>query len=181
MAKTVQKHPIHLLHSIELECKKTAKGLPQSADIKESWTGIGFRLNDIYLVAPLKQVNEILHLPRLTHVPGTQKWVKGVANIRGTLLPIIDLQGFLHEKPLPQTGKSRVLVVKKDELSVGLVVSEVLGLKHFQDDEKVSAVSKFDESMRTYVHGAFKQNGQEILVFSMYALADNPHFLQVAV
>ena len=181
MAKTAQKHPIQLLHSIELECKKTAKGLPQRADIKESWTGIGFRLNDINLVAPLKQVNEILHLPRLTHVPGTQKWVKGVANIRGTLLPIIDLQGFLHEKPLPQTGKSRVLVVKRDELSVGLVVSEVLGLKHFQDEERVTAVSKFDESMRTYVHGAFKQNGQEILVFSMYALADNPHFFQVAV
>ena len=181
MAKAAQKHPIQLLQEIELQCKKTAKGLPQRADIKESWTGIGFRINDINLVAPLKQVNEILHLPKLTHVPGTQKWVKGVANIRGTLLPILDLQGFLQEKPLPQSNRSRVLVVKRDELSVGLVVSEVLGLKHFQDEEKVTAVSKFDESLRNYVHGAFKQNGEEILVFSMYALADNPHFFQVAV
>ena len=72
-------------------------------------------------------------------------------------------------------------MVKRDELSVGLVVSEVLGLKHFQDEEKVTAVSKFDESLRNYVHGAFKQNGEEILVFSMYALADNPHFFQVAI
>lgn len=181
MAKAAQKHPIHLLHQIELECKKTAKGLPQRAAIKESWTGIGFRINDINLVAPLKQVNEILHLPRLTHVPGTQKWVKGVANIRGTLLPILDLQGFLQEKPITQTNKARVLVVRRDDLSVGLVVNEVLGLKHFQDEEKVTAVSRFDESLRNYVHGAFKQNGEEILVFSMYALADNPHFFQVAV
>jgi twitching motility protein PilI len=181
MAKAAQKHPIHLLHQIELECKKTAKGLPQRTAIKESWTGIGFRINDINLVAPLKQVNEILHLPRLTHVPGTQKWVKGVANIRGTLLPILDLQGFLQEKPITQTNKARVLVVRRDDLSVGLVVNEVLGLKHFQDEERVTAVSKFDESLRNYVHGAFRQNGEEILVFSMYALADNPHFFQVAV
>ena len=181
MAKAEQKHPIHLLHQIELECKKTARGLPQRTAIKESWTGIGFRINDINLVAPLKQVNEILHLPRLTHIPGSQKWVRGVANIRGTLLPIIDLQGFLQEKSITQTNKARVLVVRRDDLSVGLVVDEVLGLKHFQDEEKVTAVSKFDESLRNYVHGAFKQNGEEILVFSMYALADNPHFFQVAV
>jgi len=181
MAKADQKHPIHLLHQIELECKKTARGLPQRTAIKESWTGIGFRINDINLVAPLKQVNEILHLPKLTHIPGSQKWVKGVANIRGTLLPIIDLQGFLQEKSITQSNKARVLVVRRDDLSVGLVVNEVMGLKHFQDEEKVTAVSKFDESLRNYVHGAFKQNGEEILVFSMYALADNPHFFQVAV
>lgn len=181
MAKSAQKHPIQLLQEIELQCINTAKGLPQRTDVKESWSGIGFRIGDINLVSPLKQVNEILHFPRLTTVPGTQRWVKGVANIRGTLLPIIDLQGFLHDKPLTHTSKTRVLVVKRDELSVGLVVSEVLGLKHFQDDEKVTSVSKFDEALRNYVHGAFRQGEDEILVFSMYALADNPHFFQVAV
>ena len=181
MAKTAQKHPIQLLHEIELQCKKTAKGLPQRIDRKEAWTGIGFRIGDTNLVAPLKQVNEILHYPRLTSVPGTQRWVKGVANIRGTLLPIVDLQGFLHDKPLTHTNRARVLVVKRDDLSVGLVVNEVMGLKHFQDEEKVTAVSKFDETLRNYIHGAFKQNGEEILVFSMYALAENPHFFQVAV
>jgi twitching motility protein PilI len=181
MAKNAQKHPIQLLYEIEQQCKKTAKGLPQRVDVKESWTGIGFRIGGLNLVAPLKQVNEILHYPRLTAVPGTQRWVKGVANIRGNLLPIVDLQGFLHNKPLSQTLKSRVLVVKREELSVGLVVSEVLGLKHFQDHEKVTSVNRFDEALRNYVHGAFKQNGEEILVFSMYALADNPLFFQVAV
>ena len=181
MTKRTLKSPIQLLQEIELQCKKTAKGLPQRVDVKESWSGIGFRIGDINLVAPLKQVNEILHFPRITVVPGTQRWVKGVANIRGTLLPIIDFQGFLHEKPITHTNRTRVLVVKRDELSVGLVVSEVLGLKHFQEHEKVTSVSKFDEALRNYVHGAFRQGNEEILVFSMYALAENPHFFQVAV
>jgi len=181
MVTSTHKLPIQLLFDIEQRCKKVAKGLPQRVTVKESWTGIGFKISNINLVAPLKQVNEILHYPKLTIVPGTQPWVKGVANVRGTLLSIMDLQGFLSEKPLAITPQSRVLVVKRDELSVGLLVNEVMGLRHFKDEEKVTAVSRFDESLRHYIHGAFRQNEEEALVFSMYALTDNPHFFQVAV
>lgn len=181
MAKSAQKHPIKLLQEIEEQCKNTAKGLPRRVDVKESWTGIGFRIGNLNFVAPLKQVNEIMHYPKITLIPGTQRWVKGIANVRGTLLPIVDLQGFLKDKPISLTSRSRVLVVKRDDLSVGLVVNEVSGLKHYQDEEKVTAVSKFDESLRNYVHGAFRQNNEETLVFSMYALTENPTFYQVAV
>jgi twitching motility protein PilI len=93
----------------------------------------------------------------------------------------MDLQGFLGQSLQPIGGKTRVLVVRRDELAVGLVVNEVLGLKHFQEEEKITAVTAFDESLRNYVHGAFRQKGEEIMVFSMYALVDNPYFFQVAV
>lgn len=181
MARSSHRHPILLLYEIEQECLRVAKGLPLQEEIKETWTGVGFKIGDVNLVAPLKQVNEILHYPKLTMVPGTQAWVKGVANIRGTLLPIMDLQGFLGQVLQPIGSKTRVLVVRRDELAVGLVVNEVLGLKHFQDEEKTTAVTAFDESLRNYVHGAFRQKGEEIMVFSMYALVDNPHFFKVAV
>jgi len=175
------KHPIHLLAEIEKLGKKLAKGLPQRVAVKESWSGIGFRIGGNNLVAPLNQVNEILHYPKLTIVPGTHPWVRGVANVRGTLLPVMDLQGYLGKAISKLTLKSRVLVVKYEELSVGLVVDEVLGLKHFSDDDKVTAVSKFDESLSSYIRGAFRQSGVETLVFSMHALADHPDFFQVAV
>ena len=175
------RHPILLLFDIEQRAKNAAKGLPRQEDIKETWTGIGFKVGGLHLVAPLKQVHEILYYPSLTQVPGTQNWVKGVANIRGTLLPIMDLQGFLGQSPLSVTNKSRVLLLRRDDMSVGLLVSEVTGIKHFQDEEKVSKVARFDEALRSYVHGAFRQNQEDILVFSMNSLADNPQFFQVGV
>ena len=55
------KQPIQLLFDIEQQGKAVAKGLPQQVDIKETWSGIGFRIGDTNLVAPLDQVNEILH------------------------------------------------------------------------------------------------------------------------
>ena len=61
------------------------------------------------------------------------------------------------------------------------MVDEVFGLKHFYDEDKITAVSRFDESLRDYIRGAFKQNDVETLVFSMHALAEDPQFFQVAV
>ncbi|MDH5325415.1 MAG: chemotaxis protein CheW [Gammaproteobacteria bacterium] len=172
---------IELLYKIEQLSKQAARGLPQRLDIKEAWSGIGFRIGSVNLVAPLTQVNELIHYPKLTLVPGTKKWVKGIANIRGTLLPIMDLQGFLGKTSVSVSAKTRVMVIKHGDLAVGLVVDEVLGLTHFSEENQVTAVAQFDESLRNFIQGAFHQDGVETLIFSMHALAGHPDFFKVAV
>lgn len=53
------------------------------------------------MIAPLEEVKEILNYPDgVTRVPGTQAWLLGMANIRGNLLPLIDLQQFLGGVPV---------------------------------------------------------------------------------
>lgn len=178
---TKGKHPLELLREIERRSKLHAKGLPQQIAKKALWSGIGFRAGDINLVAPLSQINEIMHYPRLTLVPGAQAWVKGLANIRGTLLPIMDLQGYFRKDPIPLRSQSRILVIQQEELTVGLLVNEVLGLKHFDPENKVSRVKKLDQAIKPYIHGAFEQDGQAWHVFDMTALAQDPQFLRVAV
>jgi len=174
------KSPIELLFDIEQHSLDVARGLPQRDDIQVAWTGIGFRVGDLNLTAPLNQIHEVLRYPKMTRIPGTQGWVKGVANVRGTLLTVTDLNQFLGKPPSQITQRTRLLVYRRDELSVGLLVDEVVGFKHFYDENKVTAVSKFDEALRDYVRGAFKQNDVETLVFSMHALAEDPQFFKVA-
>lgn len=173
--------PIELLQALEKHSLNVSAGLPQQEEIRNTWSGICFRVGELSLVAPLDQVSEIMPYPKMTLVPGTQGWVKGIANVRGTLLAVTDLNQFLGNSPTPVANKSRILVYRRDELAVGLLVNSVLGLKHFTEDEKVTAVSKFDESIRDYVHGAFKQDGEESLVFSMHTLIEDPDFFRVAV
>ena len=176
-----RRHPLALLHDIEQRSLRTARGLPQRDETRTLWHGIGFRIGDVTLVAPLTQVNEILHYPKLTLVPGTHGWVKGLANIRGTLLPVMDLRGYLVQSPVALDAQSRIMVVREEELTVGLLVDEVLGLKHFDPDEVVTRVKKLNEAVRPYIRGAFSQSGQTWYVFDMTALAEDPQFLQVAV
>ena len=172
-------HPVQLLFDLSQQAKESARGLPQRIDIKDVWSGIGFIIEDIRLIAPIDDVNEILHCPNLTMVPGTQPWVKGIANVRGTLMPIMDLKGFLNMPMKSVTNQSRVLVVRDGDNAVGLLVDEVLGLRHFKDEDKVGSVSRFEEALRPYVRGAFRRQNEEMMVVSLKTIASHPDFYLV--
>lgn len=175
------KHPFELLRELEALSKKTAKGLPQEIEQKELWSGIGFRIGGLLMVAPLAQVNEILYYPNLTLVPGTMPWVKGLANIRGSLLPVMDLQKYLGQSSIHLRQHSRIMVIRQGELMVGLLVDEVLGLRHFEPEEQVDRVQKLDPAIKPYIRGAFNQESQTWHYFDMTSLAEDPEFFKVAV
>lgn len=175
------KHPFDLLLTIEQQSKKNAKGLPQQTKARSLWSGIGFRIGDIIMTTPLTQVNEILHYPKLTLVPGTLPWVKGLANIRGTLLPIMDLQNFLGQAPIQLKPQSRIMVIQQDDLSVGLLVDEVMGLRHFDPDKRVTRIKKMDPAIKAHIRGAFQQDEKTWHLFDMATLTEDPQFYKVAV
>ncbi len=179
MAKKI--HPFELLRELEALSIKNAKGLPQEVELKELWDGIGFRIGDIYMIAPLDQVNEILYYPSMTLVPGTMPWVKGLANIRGSLLPVMDLQRYLGQPAIHLRQHSRIMVINQGELTAGLLVDEVMGLRHFEPEEKITRIKKLDPSVKAYVRGAFRQGEIIWHLFDMSVLASDPEFYKVAV
>lgn len=174
-------HPLLLLQDIERRSKNHAFELPQQLDIRTTWDGVGFRIADLHLVATVDDVKEILPLPRMTTVFGARPWVKGVANIRGTLLPVIDLQGFLQNNLALPGRRSRILVVRHKGVSAGLLVDEVLGLKHFYEEEYIADTSEVPAAYSRYLQGTYRQDGEIWPVFSMPTLVDSPEFMQVAV
>ena len=60
------------------------------------WVGVAFRLaGEVFLVAR-EETREVLAYPAaVTRVPGARSWIRGLANVRGQLLPIVDLRAFL--------------------------------------------------------------------------------------
>jgi len=176
-----KQHPFEILQTLEQLSKANARGLPQQTETRAQWSGIGFRIGQIQMVAPLTQVNEILHYPNLTMVPGTRPWVKGLANIRGTLLPIMDLQDYLGLSAIHLRTQSRILVIQQNEMAAGLLVDEVLGLKHFDPEERTTRIKKMDPATKAYIRGAFSQGGQIWHLFDMSVLAEDPQFFKVAV
>ena len=70
--------PFNILQELESRTLKGAIGLPALDQIDDQWVGIGFRVGDTKLIAPMADVKEILDLPELTQVPGVRSWVVGV-------------------------------------------------------------------------------------------------------
>jgi len=181
MANSAKKDPLSLLRDIERRSLDIASGLPQQEVIKGTSLVIGFRLGDMQLVTPVDEVAELLTYPHMSKVPGTKSWVRGIANVRGNLLPIMDLQDYLTRQPTKLTEKSRVLVVKHEGVFSGLLVGEVYGLKHFQDKALSRKLPDADNFVKSYMSGSYNQDDEIWGIFSMFALAKSPLFLQVAV
>jgi len=172
-------HPILLLQDIESRSRKNATGLPQQEEVKDEWSGIGFKVGEYKLVAPLGHVVEILTMPELSRVPGAKAWVKGIANVRGNLLPIIDLQNFLHGTQTSLKKKSRVLVLNHEGVFSGLLVDEVMGMRRYLAEKRRITPDEIDSALKPYIEHIY-QYDEQWLVFSMHKLADSPLFLQVA-
>lgn len=124
------------LRELERLARARAAGLPRRESLSRHWTALAFRLGDESFVSPLEQVTEILPMPTVSRVPLAQPWVLGVANLRGELTPIVDLLGFLSRGRGSLDPRARVLVSRREAWPLGLLVSESLGLRHFQDEAR---------------------------------------------
>lgn len=173
-------NPFALLIDIATRSRANAKELPQQLEAIEYWRGVGFMLGGHYCLAGMGQVSEILHMPKLTSVPGVRKWVLGVANVRGRLVPIMDLSGLLGLVGKPGLRTRRVLVVEQGDILVGLLVDAVLGMQQFPLDRmRTLPVSK--SGLSGFVDEGFVKDERVWNIFQMGQLVQSPEFLQVAV
>jgi twitching motility protein PilI len=175
-----QAGPFSLLQELERRGRGHRAQLPTQEEIREEWVGIGFRLGGERFVVSLNEITEILTYPQLSRIPRTKPWVRGIANVRGTLLPVMDLSGYLGKRLATLTRLSRVIVINQQGLSAGLLIDEVLGMRHFFQEESVEVPDDLEETLKFYVSSAFHRDDGVWHVFSMKTLAAHPQFMKVA-
>jgi len=168
-----------LLQEMEQYNLKNASPLPQEQELRAQWSGVGFRIGEYYFVVNLEHVREIMRYQRLSHVPGSKNWVRGIANVRGNLLPIFDLGSFLNVRRTSVRRETRILSISRGKLSAGLLVDEVFGMKHFDQERFVSSLG-YDVDWQYYFDGGFLQENVKWVIFNLKLLIENAEFLHVA-
>ncbi|MDH5369723.1 MAG: chemotaxis protein CheW [Gammaproteobacteria bacterium] len=177
---TAASKPYELLQDIDTRSRTKALGLPQQIEVRRTWSGVGFRLGKVHLLSKLEEVDEILVSPEMTRIPSALSWVKGIANIRGMLLPIMDLRDFIDGEAIQAGRKTRVILIKKGELVSGLMVDEVFGMRHFFEEERTQEVPDVSDNLKKYLQGAYRKGNIHWGIFDMDNLAVDPSFLEVA-
>lgn len=174
--------PFVILADIAQRSTAGERGLPQQIDAQTMWSGIGFSLCGQRFVVPMTEVTELLERPMTTRIPGVKPWVKGVSNVRGRLLPMVDLEAYFGGQLATNRKRHRVLAIDTGDIYSGVLVSEVFGMMHFPIDghSELLAGSQGSEQMVTYLKGSYS-NGQEAwTVFSLHQLLRDPEFFNVA-
>lgn len=172
--------PFETLLDIEQNCRANAAAIPRQIITEKDWLGIGFRSSDLHFVCPMGIVSEVLRWPDMTPVPAGQSWFRGMANLRGRLLPVTDLQGFVTgvshvEKPL-----SRVLVISFEKALYGFAVEQVLGIEHFFGEEIKPADSILPiKEYLPYLQGAFERERQPCFILNFKLITQTSEFYHV--
>jgi len=88
--------PFELLQELERRSKLALAGPAAAKGDAQEWVGIGFRLGTDWLLVARHEVREVMIIPsQAARVPGAKPWVVGLVNVRGQLLPLVDLKQFL--------------------------------------------------------------------------------------
>jgi twitching motility protein PilI len=155
-----------------------APGRPELVEAPGHWRGVGFRLGQRRLVSSFEEVVEILSLPPITPVPGAQSWMLGVANVRGSLLPVVDLKQFLEgERTLVHEGQ-RVLVVRQSGGNVAVIIDELFGQRTFNDTHRAEMDGENEGRYGQLVNQVYRLADVSWGVFSMQTLTRTPEFRQ---
>lgn len=139
------------------------------------WSGVIFRIGDTRLACNIEIVSEFLPVPAYTPVPGTKPWILGLANVRGDLLTIVDMAGFLSGERTPQTLRTRLLAATLRGRPIGLLVDEVFGQRQFVSTEgKPSDLSK-NSPLNEFVQHQYRSGSdvwQELDIETLFATAE---------
>src|SRR5210317_1770120 len=145
------------------------------------WVGVGFRIGEEQFVASRDQVREVLMLPdAITRVPGANRWLLGIANLRGHLLPLIDVKLMLGSGRTTLRRTTRVISVNHREIPAGLVVDEVLGFRRFTEHEYQEEIPETIVRCERFLTGSYVRNEDSWPVFDLPAMIESNLFLQAA-
>ncbi len=169
-----------ILREMHSDTFRNAAPMPTKAEDQAEWQGLGFQIGGVRLVSPLGEVSEIMQLPRYTTLPGVKPWLLGIANVRGRLIPIVDMHQYLDVPTALPRKDWRVLVVEEGDLVAGLLIELSLGMQHFLEDGFVEAAPPELPGLQQNLRGAYRHGGRMYYVVSLLSLVRDKKFFEVA-
>lgn len=172
--------PFQVLTDYEQRSLAHQPGTPEQIDAPGLWRGVCFRLGARLLASSFAEVVEIITVPAMTPIPGGLPWLLGIANVRGNLLPVVDLKQFLEGQRTVLHENQRALVVRQAGGNVAVLVDELLGQRHFVDAQRSDVGDLAEGRYSDYIVQAYRQGDITYGVFSMAQLTRASEFRQAA-
>ena len=137
---------------------------------------VGFRIgNEMYGVR-IAAVREIVRVPEITNVPNAPETIEGVINLRGKIIPVMDLRKRFGQTEIQPDKKNRILVVEMENKLVGLIVNAASEVLKIPPSEIEAPGSVFSEGESGYVTGVGKLKGRLIILLDITKLLRHTEF-----
>ncbi len=109
--------------------------MPENTDNNTIIQLVTFKLGQEEYAVDIQYVQEIIRIQEITQVPDIPDFVEGIINLRGKIIPIIDLQKRFKLKKYNDSEKTRIVVVEQNEKIIGLTVNSVKEVLNISTDK----------------------------------------------
>src|SRR5215468_12731769 len=137
---------------------------------------VGFRIGEETFGVRIGSVREIVRVPEITTVPNAQETIEGVINLRGKIIPVVDLRKRFGQVQIVADKKNRILVVELDNKLVGLIVNAASEVLKIPPSEVEPPGTVFAEGESSYVTGVGKLRGRLIILLDISKLLSRSEF-----
>ena len=144
------------------ERSELKRQVEESAASKEGDTQKGkymtFKSGNEYFGLEIQYVNEIIQLQAITAIPETEDYIKGLINLRGKVIPVVDVRLRFKQEPFEYNDRTCIIVINIKSMMVGLIVEKIAEVVEIKDDNILPppSVGRADRVQNKYVYGIGK-------------------------
>ncbi len=128
---------------------------------------VGFRIGRETFGLPIAIVREIVRVPEITSVPNAPEYIEGVINLRGRIIPVVDLRKRFGEKVIESSKKNRIVVVELETRAIGLIVNSASEVLKIPPSEIEAPHTVFQEGELNYITGVGKLRGRLVMLLDL--------------
>ncbi len=116
---------------------------------------VTFKSGSEYFGIKIEYVNEIIVYQEITEIPETEDYIKGLINLRGKIIPVVDARIRFRQEPFEYNDRTCIIVLNVKNLVVGLIVEKIAEVVEITEGNIVPnpKIGKADKSQNKYVYG----------------------------
>jgi purine-binding chemotaxis protein CheW len=141
---------------LDERAKELAKQSSEIGSLEDTVEVVEFQLAYEKYAIESKYVSEVYPMSDFSLLPCTPPFVVGIMNLRGTILSLIDIRKFFGLQIKGMSNLNRVLVVKTDDLEMGLLADFIMGVKIISKEEIQPPLPTFSAIQTKYLKGVTK-------------------------
>ncbi len=117
-----------------------------------------FKSGNEYFGLEIQYVNEIIQLQANTAIPETEDYIKGLINLRGKVIPVVDVRLRFKQEPFEYNDRTCIIVINIKSMMVGLIVEKIAEVVEIKEDNILPppSVGRTDKVQNKYVYGIGK-------------------------
>lgn len=133
---------------------------------------VGFLLGEQHYAVPIEQIQEIVILDCVTETPQVADFVEGVSNLRGEIIPVINLRKLMGLEPKARDAETRTVVVNVGDRTMGCNVDTVTQVIRIAEGSIQPPPETVISSGASYISGFAKLDAQLLILLDIPELLD---------